>query len=115
VSCSGRLSAFSRSAPSFSTAVNTAFAETGFAPMVSTQIYLTEEEQHGLRELSLRTGRSQTDLIREAIDSLLFRQPNGDRLALLRQTCGLWSERTDLPDFASLRREYDRNCSEGAE
>lgn len=80
--------------------------------MVRTQIYLTEAEQQGLRVLSRRTGRSQSELIREAIDTLLSEQQEVDRSALLRQARGLWSERTDLPDFAKLRRELDRQPAE---
>jgi Arc/MetJ-type ribon-helix-helix transcriptional regulator len=76
--------------------------------MVLTQVYLSEEEQQGLRALSQRTGRSQSELIREAIDDLLARHQSSDRTALLRQARGLWSERTDLPDFAELRGEMDR-------
>jgi Arc/MetJ-type ribon-helix-helix transcriptional regulator len=42
--------------------------------MVRIRIYLTEAHQQGLRALASRTGRSRSDLIREAIDSLLAKQ-----------------------------------------
>ncbi len=75
--------------------------------MVRTQIHLTTTQQEGLRTLSRRTGRSQSALIRQALDSYL----SGDgsfRRALLRQARGLWRDRRDLPDFAALRGGFDR-------
>lgn len=78
--------------------------------MVRTQIYLTETEQHALRVLSRRTGRSQSELIREAIDALLAHSDPGDRRSLLKQARGLWRERKDLPDWGALRRELDRTA-----
>ena len=76
--------------------------------MLRTQIYLSEAERRGLQALALRHGRSQSALIREAIDSFLERhQPEG-RLARLRQARGLWAQRRDLPAWDDLRRELDR-------
>jgi len=76
--------------------------------MVRTQIYLTEEEQTALRSLSRKTGLSQSELIRQAIDSFLGEKNELDRSALLSQARGLWKDRSDLPDFQALRREWDR-------
>jgi hypothetical protein len=76
--------------------------------VVRTQIYLTEDEQNGLRTLSRRTGLSQSELIRQAIDSMLAEEQALDRGALLRQARGLWSEREDLPDLRALRQEWHR-------
>lgn len=76
--------------------------------MVRTQIYLTDDEQKALRALSRKTGLSQSELIRQAVDSYLTMNHPLDRAALLRQARGLWEGRTDLPDFAAMRREFDR-------
>jgi len=79
--------------------------------MIRTQIYLTEREQQALRVLSRHTGRSQSELIREAVDRLIAAQtetPN--RRSLLKQARGMWQDREDLPDFQTLRRELDRSA-----
>lgn len=76
--------------------------------MVRTQIYLTEEEQEALRVLARSTGRSQSELIREAIDSMLERMEEVDSGALMRQARGMWSGREDLPKLEELRGELDR-------
>ena len=76
--------------------------------MVRTQIYLTEEEQTALRSLSRKTGRTQSELIRQAIDSFLAEENELDRTVLLSQARGLWKDRLDLPDFQALRQEWDR-------
>lgn len=78
--------------------------------MQRTQIYLTDAEQAGLRHLAERTGRTQSDLIREAVDAYLGNQAPENRQALLARARGLWAQRTDLPDFAAVRTELDRDA-----
>ena len=76
--------------------------------MVRTQIYLTEAQQKALRQLAARDHKKQSELIRQAIDQFLADSIQEDRLSLLRQGRGLWKDRQDLPDFAALRREANR-------
>ena len=77
--------------------------------MVRTQIYLTKEERASLRRASRQTGKSQSELIRQAVDSFVERFNQRDRLECLRQARGMWQGRTDLPELRQLRRESDRS------
>jgi len=76
--------------------------------MERTQIYLTEKERKMLKAMAARLGRSQSALIREAVDRYIERDEEGSRLDLLHQARGLWAKRDDLPDFEEVRRELDR-------
>ena len=76
--------------------------------MIRTQIYLRQTEKSALEQLSRQTGKSQSALIREAIDNLISRHYPQDRRQLLQQARGMWQDHTDLPDFKRLRQEMDR-------
>jgi hypothetical protein len=76
--------------------------------MQRTQIYLTKKERKALKALADRLGRSQSELIRMAVDRYIEFYKQGSRLELLRQARGVWAEREDLPDFRTIRRELDR-------
>jgi predicted transcriptional regulator len=80
--------------------------------MQRTQIYLSDAERQGLQMLAQQSGRTQSHLIREAIDSFLARHQPQSKLQSLRQARGLWRQRTDLPDWTSLRQELDRGAGD---
>jgi Arc/MetJ-type ribon-helix-helix transcriptional regulator len=76
--------------------------------MVRTQIYLTEREQSELRQLSTRMGRSQSELIRQAVDRFLESHSKQDKSLVFQEAAGLWRDGAGRPDFAALRNEADR-------
>jgi predicted transcriptional regulator len=82
--------------------------------MVRTQIYLTAEEREALRDIARQTGKKPSVLIRQAIDALIAEFQLEDRQARLRQARGLWVGRQDLPEWRSLRREFDRLAASGS-
>lgn len=77
--------------------------------MLRTQIYLTEEERSGLNALGKTTGKSQSELIREAIDQLLLQKNDLQRQTAIERAAGMWQDRDDLPDFRKLRADWDRS------
>jgi hypothetical protein len=76
--------------------------------MVRTQIYLTKHERERLRRLAARTGKSQSEIIRAAVDHWLERGAQENRQEILERVAGIWRDCTDLSDFTTLRREADR-------
>ena len=76
--------------------------------MQRTQIYLTDQEVSGIKALAANTGKSQSELIREAIDVFLNKDVADNRLAMMRKARGIWKDRDDLPDLEQLRKESDR-------
>ena len=76
--------------------------------MIRTQIYLTEQQRNELATLAKSYGKKQSELIREAIDRLIYQTSKNHRKQVLNEAAGIWKDRTDLPDFISMRSEWDR-------
>jgi predicted DNA-binding protein len=77
--------------------------------MVRTQVYLTEEQDRGLKGLAESTGRKQSELIREAIERLLAEHRPKDWRQALEGVRGMWADRDDLDElYADLRDDWER-------
>jgi Ribbon-helix-helix protein, copG family len=73
--------------------------------MQRTQIYLTDDEQTAIRQISVRSGMSQSALIRKAIDQFIDQQTTGTNINKRMDVFGLWQDHSQLPDLDTLRRE----------
>ena len=76
--------------------------------MLNTEINLTEQERNALQEISRRTGKTEGELVREALDQFIAQSQNEDRRMLMQKARGIWKDRQDLPSPQELRNEWDR-------
>ena len=64
--------------------------------MDRTQIYLTAEESAALERASIKTGRTKSQLIREAIDEKYRVRPSFEEfMAVLNAAAGIWKDRPE--------------------
>jgi predicted transcriptional regulator len=80
-----------------------------------TQIYLTDKEKTAVRSIARVLGKTQSEVIRAALDRFIDRENTSSRIGLLRNGRGLWKDRQDLPDFGLLRGELDRTAGAAGE
>ena len=57
--------------------------------MATAEIHLSEAESKALRTLAESTGKTESELLHEAVECFLSQPDNGNRLALLRQARGI--------------------------
>jgi hypothetical protein len=81
--------------------------------MVRTQVYLTEEQERGLKQLAASTGRKQSELIREAIDRLMSEKNQRNWRKSLEPMFGMWADRPEMDRFVrDLREQADERLAE---
>jgi predicted transcriptional regulator len=78
--------------------------------MTTFQIELDDIRMTALQTLATQTGKSQQQLVNEALDSLLDESDAVDCRGALQQLEGVWKDRQDVPDLGELRVEWDRNA-----
>ena len=76
--------------------------------MATVHLALTEQENESLLTIARETGKSQDEVLRDAIHLIVSQFQQADRRALLRSARGMWKDHTDLPSAEVLRREWDR-------
>ncbi len=81
--------------------------------MTTTQINLTDSQIDALHKLSVQTGKTEDELLQQAVNKLIDEVGETEakrqkRLENLKQAKGIWKDRDDLPDFQKLRTEWDR-------
>ena len=80
--------------------------------MVRTQLYLTDGQNEQLKRLARASGRSPSELVREAIDRMLATPAGDGWKERLRGACGMWQGRGDLDEtMAEARRSLDRDLA----
>ena len=87
--------------------------------MQRTQIYLTDDEQAAIRQISIRSGSSQSALIRKAIDQYIAQNATGTRprstiswppttgtsASKRMNAFGIWQDHDSPPSLTELRAE----------
>ena len=78
--------------------------------MIKTEVYLTKFEKQQLIAISAKSGRKQSELIRDAIDSFIerFSSTPKDTKKILQKTAGMWKDRPDMISAEMIRRNWDR-------
>lgn len=83
--------------------------------MIDNQVFLTDTELQMLPSMSQSTGKTENELLHEALDLLKVRVDLESRRSLLRSARGMWRDRDDLPSLTDLRNEMNRDFQAPAE
>ncbi len=70
------------------------------------QINVSENQLEMLRAMAARTGKSENQLLNEALEQFLESAEEEKKLKNLMAAAGIWSDREDLPDIRKMREEW---------
>jgi predicted transcriptional regulator len=83
--------------------------------MVAATVYLTEENKRRIEALAREAGKSEDEVVNEAVERMAFSVAPAGELempqwkAALMQAAGMWKDRDDIPGLIEqLRRELNR-------
>ena len=77
--------------------------------MVEIAVKLSDQTHEDLDQIARLTGKSEDQLVIEAVDQYLAKLHNGDRISAMRRAKGIWKDRHDLPRLEDLRRVANRD------
>ena len=77
--------------------------------MVRARIDLAERQRDEPAAVAGQLGKRQGEVIREEDDRFTVHRSHLDRGRILRDTAGLWRDRSDAPDFRSIRASWKRD------
>jgi hypothetical protein len=69
---------------------------------------LTDKQRSELAIIAKNLGKTQSEIIRDAIDRLINQADQNKKKMALQKAAGIWKNRSDLPDFRVMRSEWDR-------
>lgn len=77
--------------------------------MTGNQVFLTDSELQMLHAMSQSTGKTENELLHQALDLLKNQVDLESRRSLLLAARGMWQDRDDLPSLRDLRNEMNRD------
>jgi hypothetical protein len=77
--------------------------------MTGNHVFLTDSELQMLHSMSQSTGKTENELLHEALDLLKVQVDLESRRSLLGVARGIWRDRDDLPSLSDLRNEMNRD------
>lgn len=75
------------------------------------QINVSETQLEILRAIAARTGKSENQLLNEALEQFLESAEEAKKLSNLMAAAGIWKDRADLPDICKLREEWESRAA----